>query len=146
MARKSHEFDNQTLKVRAYRDKFGIIPPNHDTTQPSVQIPTHVNITGIDPFILQYWRNIPLAREHLKKELAKLHSELDPNFNTDKELRILCTITEDDIEARSQVKAWATNVNESVNALVGGIQVKRRLCEEDMGSCSRQSKKTKTRK
>ena len=128
MARKRHEFDNQTLKVSAYRDKFGIIPPNHDTSQPSVQIPTHVNITGIDPFILQYWKNIPLAREHLKKELAKLHSQLDPNFNIDKELRILCTITEDNIEARSHVKVWATDVKETVNALVSCIQVKRRLC------------------
>ena len=128
LARKSHEFDNQTLKVSAYRDKFGIIPMNHDTSQPSVQIPTHVNITGIDPFILQYWRNISLAGERLKKELAKLHSQLDPNFNIDKEVRILCTITEDDIETRSHAKGWATDVKESVNALVGGIQVKRRLC------------------
>ena len=59
---------------------------------------------------------------------SKGHSLLDPNFNTDKELRILCTIAEDDFEARSNVKDWASQVRESVNAIVGCILVKRRLC------------------
>ena len=125
--RPSHEFNQRPLKLSTYRERFGIIPLNHDPTQPCVQIPADIMVTGLDPNILQYWSDVPSAMTRLENELKKVHAKPEVS-NSVGALRLVCTITKDNTDARSQVKDWASKAKETVTGATASILVRRRAC------------------
>ena len=118
------------MVVSIYRERFGVIPPSHDTKQPSIKIPTDIIIPDIDKNIIKYWRDMPLAAEYLHDELAKVNARLDLRHTSETELRVICTVSQGDIEARTRAKGWTVRVKQCVNNLLGELQVKERSCLE----------------
>ena len=75
------------------------------------------------------------AKTHLEKELNKVHARPETN-SSDEVLRALCTITEDDVAARSQVKGWGVKSQRGCqrSSSFHSSETKA-MSEEDLGSC-----------
>ena len=112
-----------------YYERLGIIPADHDTSEPSIPIPTDLLIHGIDQHIIRYLREVPKAKTHLDEEvLEQLHAKVDWNHNSKTELYILCTLRKDDRDFGCLQKDWDTKIKQSIQFLLNKIKIEKRRC------------------
>ena len=130
MLRKSnHVHERKVLNLRPFYDRLGIIPEDHDTTEPSVQIPTDLLIPGVDPYVVHYLRETPKAKVHLDEEVLKqMHAKVDWTYSSETDLRILCTLKKDDEDVSRLKKDWDAKIKQSIHSLLSTIKIEKRRC------------------
>ena len=129
LERPRHHFEGQTMQLKIYRERLGIIPNNHDTSQPSLKIPADLIVRNIDPNLIQYVKDVPEAKKHLENGvMKKLNAKIDWNHKKDTELRISCSIRKEDKDARSLVKDWDDAVRQSTQFFISTISMEKREC------------------
>ena len=129
LGREIHQFENQTMQLKIYRDKLGIIPSNHDTSQPCLKIPADIMIGNIDANIIQYVKAVAEAKKQLENEvMKKLNARINWNHKTNTELCISCTIKKEDKDARNLVKDWEDTVRQWIHVFISTISIEKREC------------------
>ena len=129
LGKERHKFENQTMELKIYRDRLGIIPSGHDTSQPCLKIPADIMIANIDTNIIQYVKDVPEAKKQLENEvMKKLNARIDWNHKKNTELQISCTIKKEDKDARNLVKDWEDAVHQSIQFFITTISIEKREC------------------
>ena len=129
LKKRDHVHEKKVLKLLPYYDRLGIIPEDHDTTEPSVQIPTELLIPGVGPHVIRYFRETPKAKAHLDEEVLKqMHAKVDWTYSSETDLRILCTLKKDDEDVSRQKKDWDTKIKQSIQFLLTTIKIEKRRC------------------
>ena len=129
LKKRDHVHEKKELKLRPYYDRLGIIPEGHDTTEPSVQIPTDLLIPGVDPHVIRYLRETPKAKAHLDEEVLKqMYAKVDWTYSSETDLRILCTLKKDDKDVSRLKKDWDTKIKQSIQFLLTTIKIEKRGC------------------
>ena len=97
---------------------MGILPIDHDTSQPCVQIPTDTYISDLDSDKIHFLRTVPNV-------MKKLNAKIDWEHNSETELHIYCTLGKSETDA---AKDWENDVKESILFFFSTIKVERREC------------------
>ena len=129
LSRPKHQFEGRDLQLCVYRERLGIIPATHDTSQPCVQIPTDVIVEHMDRNKVHFLKTVPAARKHAEEDvMKKLHAKIDWGHKSETELHVMCTLRNDDKDVRTLARDWEDRVKVTTQYLVDNIKVEKREC------------------
>ena len=117
------------MQLKLYQERLGIIPNDHDTSQPCFKIPADITIGNIDANIIQFLKAVPQAKRQLENEvIKKLNARINWNDKKNTELRISCTIRKGDKGARNLLKDWEESVRQAIDDFKSTISIEKREC------------------
>ena len=129
LSRPKHRHESRDLQLCVYRERLGIIPETHDTSQPCVQIPTDFIVKEMDRNKVHFLKSVQAARKHAQDAvMKKLHAKIDWDHKSDTELHVVCTLRNDDKDVRNLAKDWNEVVKRSLQYLFNTIKVEKREC------------------
>ena len=77
-SRPKHRHEGRDLQLCVHRERLGIIPTTHDTSQPCVQIPTDIIVKDMDRNKVHFLKTVPEAKKHAQDAvMKKLHAKID---------------------------------------------------------------------
>ena len=129
LSKPKQQFEGRDLQLCVYRERLGIIPASHDTSQPCVQIPTDVILEDMDRNKVHFLKTVPTARKHAEEAVMKpLYAKIDWGHKSETELHVMCTLRKDEKDVRNIARDWEDRVKESTKFLVDYIKVEKREC------------------
>lgn len=116
------------MQVAIYREGLGCIPPEHDTSKPTVPIPTFIIIRNLDHLKVTFIKCTKAAADIANKFLESKHAAILLAHRTEGEMKIICKLHTDQENLRKLSENWEKNVIAAVNEILSGFDTQSITC------------------
>ena len=126
---KPHILEKTQLILQYYFHGIGIIPPNHDTSKPSISMPKFVTKT-VPEDIIRFWRDKIKHSSKIDEVLQKIGAKVVWKECTEKEIKIVPQLdkTSDHQEVRNR---WSERVRLAAADILSIFAVEKVQCLQD---------------
>ncbi|XP_033731448.1 LOW QUALITY PROTEIN: uncharacterized protein LOC117321077, partial [Pecten maximus] len=117
---RSHVVDGCRLAVQIYYEMLGY---RHSYTQPTLKVPSPVELTDVDPNEIQCIKATDTTE--LEKQLGNQHAKLHWPENVTGHLKLECVITEDIEDSHRLVLSWEKVVKDILRRFLAQVEITR---------------------
>ena len=114
-----HTLTDKQLETFYYYEDIGIIPPGHDTSVPSVNIPRGITITQIDQVIVSFWLKSSGQQKKVDDLLSHCHAAVHWSNSSTSSVSVTCTLTTRTQSFQSLATTWEADVNKELKRCQG---------------------------
>ena len=114
-----HTLTDKQLETFYYYEDIGIIPPGHDTSVPSVNIPRGITITQIDQVIVSFWLKSSVQQKKVDDLLSHCYAAVDWSNSRTSSVSVTCTLTTRTQSFQSLATTWEADVNKDLKRCQG---------------------------
>ena len=114
-----HTLTDKQLETLYYYEDIGIIPPGHNTSVPSVNIPCGITITQINQVIVSFWLKSSGQQKKVDDLLSHCHAAVDWSNSSTSSMSVTCTLTTRTQSFQSLATTWEADVTKELKRFQG---------------------------